>query len=138
MPVYIKRRITLQASQKKSGGDMIFQRGDRDVSFDALDDLAECGLRKLAIPVPTTDLDLMDGEQVAAGKILFIETDTDITVKLNSAGATPIDVKPVIAADSALTSKPGVLYLEGVFDHVYLSVAGTSGSANVMVAIIGA
>jgi len=138
MSIYMKRRLYLEASQKKSGGDLIFKRGEKDIMFDALDELSECGLRKIALDIPTVDLDLMDGEQITTGRIVYIETDTDISVKFVTTGDTPIDVKPIVAASSDLAEKPGVFYLEGEFSHVYISVAGVSGTANLMVGILGA
>lgn len=137
MSVYVKRRIYIEASQKKSGTDLILRRGEKDVSFDAIDELSECGLRKIAIPIPTTDLDLLDGEQISLGKILYIETDTEVSIRFISISDTPISIKPIIAEESGLSYKPGALYMEGEFEHVYVSVSGASGTANLIVGIVG-
>lgn len=137
MSMYMKRQIRFEASQQANGRDPVIKRGDTQKRISGLSSIIEGGLQKVVVPIPTTDLDLMiDG--VATGKVLYIETDTEITVKLDTVGDTGVVVSPLDAASGGLTQTPGVLYLETSFYHVYITVAGTSGTANIVVGILGA
>lgn len=136
MTIYMTRQVRLQAAQDASGQILVFRRGDRETKFNAVAALNEAGLSKLVIPIPTTDKDLMSNQEIAAGRVLYIETDTEILVKLALTGDTGITVKPISDADAE--EKPGVLYLEGDFDHVYVTPAGASGNANIIFGIMGA
>ena len=136
MSVYLKRQLIIEASQKQNGLSPLFRRGDRSIKFNALDALAEGGMKKIVVPIPSTDFDLMQ-DGVATGSILYIETDTEIRVKLDDPGDTGLIVKPVDSTRNDLSSAPGVLYLEGTFTHVYVTPTGASGEANIVVAILG-
>lgn len=137
MTTYVTRQVQLQVSERSNGEDLVMKRGDRSVKFEALAALNEARFEKFVLPVPTTDQDLMDGASITTGRILYIETDKEITVKLADTGDTGFTVKPVPATVSTSETR-GTLYLEGSFTHVYVSVAGSSGSANVLVGIVGA
>jgi hypothetical protein len=134
--VYFKKQLVIEASQKQSGIGLLFKRGDGVVKFSALAELAEAGMKKVAVPIPSTDFDLMQ-DGVSAGSILYIETDTEILVKLDDTADTGFTVKPVSASRGDLADAPGTMYLEGSFSHVYVTIAGTSGEANLVVAILG-
>lgn len=133
---YVKRQLCFGVSEQSSGKGQVVYRGDTEIKFEALAALNEVEAYKLAISIPTTNLDVMEGRSVAAGVILYIETDKEITVKLGTTGDTAITVKPVSTPEA--TTKPGVLYLEGSFTHVYISTVGASGTANIFCAIVGA
>ena len=136
MTIYLKRQISMEVTQASSGRNPLFRRGDLPKKLSGLSTLEEGGLQKVAIAIPTSDVDLMiDG--VAEGKVLYIETDTEITVKLDTTSDTGFLVAPVDSANADLSLVPGTLYLETSFSHVYISVAGTSGTANVVIGILG-
>jgi len=132
MTTYVRRQINVSVAENQNQSDLIFSRGGSEVKYNADDALAEAEMLKYDIPIPATDKDLMEGSTISVGRILFIETDTEIVVKLDNTGDTGFTVKPVNS------STRGVLYLEGNFTHVYVSVAGTSGNANVVAGIVGA
>lgn len=137
MTVYLKRQLHVEASQNANGRNSIFLRGDLPTRFSGVASLEEGGIQKVALSIPTTDQDLLiDG--IAAGKVLYVETDTEITVKLDDTSDTGFLVSPVDSSSSGLDDSPGILYLETTFTHVYVSVAGSSGTANVIVAMLGA
>lgn len=136
MSTYITRQIKLQVAQEQSGQNLVIRRGDKETRFNGLSALAEAGIAKLAIPIPTVDKDLMEGHEIAVGRIVYLETDTELLVKLDDVGDTGITVKPLDSAEAS--DKPGVLYLEGDFTHVYISVSGASGTANVVFGVVGA
>lgn len=137
MTVFLKRQIAIEVTQTSSGRNPLFRRGDLPKKLSGLPSLEEGGLQKVAIPIPTVDLDLMiDG--IANGKVLYIETDTEITVKLDTTLDTGIVVAPLDSNNADLSIVPGTLYLETTFSHVYISVAGVSGVANVVIGILGA
>jgi hypothetical protein len=133
---YIKRQVKVQVSESQNGEGSLFKRGDRETSHGAVTGLEEVGTGKFSITIPATDQDLMEGMGITTGRILYIETDTEITVKLDNTGDTGFKVKPV--ADASASTKKGTLYLEGTFTHVYVTVAGASGTASVVVGVVGA
>ena len=136
MTTYVKRQIIVQVSESKNGENVVMKRGDRETKFDEVAALNEATFSKKVIPIPTVDKDLLEGEEIAVGKILYLETDTELTVKLAATSDTGFKVVPVVTADAA--TKRGTLYLEGTFTHVYVSIAGTSGNANVLIGVVGA
>lgn len=135
MTTYIERQVIFRVSENQNGEGKIISRGDRSTRFDALDDLIEGELLKYVISAPTTDKDLLSGSTIAAARILYIETDVEIRVKLDDTADTGFLVTPV-DSDNADT-KRGTLYLEGNFTHVYVSVGGTT-DANVIMGVVGA
>lgn len=134
--MYVKRQIDLEASQSRNGQGTVLKRGGVQIRFDAVTDLNEGGLQKLVIPLPALDKDLMEGQEITTGRILYMETDTELVVKLDDTGDTGIIVMPVVE-DSA-DSKPGTLYLDGSFSHVYVTPVGATGNATIVVGILGA
>ena len=137
MTLYLKRQIFIEASQQANGRDLVLSRGSLMKRLSGLDEMEEGGARKVALSIPSVDVDLM-ASGIALGKILYIETDTEITLKLSTTSDTGITVTPVDPDNNDLTEVPGTLYLEGEFTHVYVSVAGASGTANLVVGILGA
>jgi len=123
------------ASEESSGKKVLINRGDSETKFDALDELAEVEFSKQAIALPASNVDLMQGSSMSLARILYIETDTELLVKLALTSDTGFKVKPV---DSNDLTKRGTLYLEGSFTHVYVTPTGTTGEANVLVGIVGA
>lgn len=136
MTTYVKRQIIVQISQKQNGEDLVFKRGDRETKFDAVAALEEGGLAKVIIPLPASDRDLMEGQEITTGRILYMEVNVETRVKLDDTGDTGFLVKPVVTADAS--TKPGVLYLEGTFTHVYVTPTGSSGNATIIFGIAGA
>jgi hypothetical protein len=136
MTTYVSRQIQIQVAEKSNGEDLVFRRGDRPTKFDAVVALNEAKFSKFSIPIPQTDYDLIADENISAARILYLETNTEMTVKLGSVGDTGIVVKPIVVADA--DTKKGVLYLEGDFTHVYVTFVGSSGSADVLMGVVGA
>jgi hypothetical protein len=134
--MYVKRQIDLEASQSRNGQGVVLKRGGVQIRFDAVADLNEGGLQKVVVPLPVTDKDLMEGQEITTGRILYLETDTEMVVKLDDTEDTGVTIMPVV--DDSADSKPGTLYLEGSFSHVYVTPVGTTGSATVIVGILGA
>lgn len=136
MTTYITRQLRIMVAQNQSQLNLLFRRGDKEINFNAVAALNEAGLSKLVIPIPTVDKDLMESQEITTGRLLYLETDTELLVKLVDAGDTGIVVKPMIDAEA--TEKPGVLYLEGSFTKVLVTPAGSSGEANVIFGVAGA
>ena len=136
MTTYIIKQLRIQASEDQSGQNLLFRRGDRETKFSAVAALDEAGLSKIVIPLPTTNKDLMEGQDITTGKMLYLETDTEMLVRLDDVGDTGFVVTPVVAAES--DTKPGMLYLEGEFAHVYVTPTGSTGDAKIIFAIAGA
>ena len=131
---YMIRQVQLRISEQANGEDLLFQRGDRPAKFDGVDDLAEVRAEKSVLTLPVVNQDLMVGSSIAVGRILYLETNSELEVRLDDVGDTGVVVKPVVAAEGS--TKRGTLYLEGEFSHVYVSIGGT-GSAIVWVGIVG-
>jgi hypothetical protein len=112
------------------------RRGDRQTKFNDVAELDEGGLQKVVVPLPAIDWDLMAGQKITTGRLLYLEADVETLVKLDAAGDTGVKVKPMVAADAA--TKPGILYLEGEFTHVYVTPTGSSGNATLVFGIAGA
>jgi len=134
MTTYVTRKIYLAVSEKQNGTDLLIKRGESEIKFNAVSDLDETRSERYVLTGPVTDKDLMEGSSISAGKILILETDTEILVKLETTSDTGITVKPVVADDS--DTKRGTLYLEGNFDHLYVSFTGTD-DATILIGIIG-
>ena len=134
MSTYVNRLVQLRVSEFSNGEGILINRGDRPVRFKEESFLSEVRMDRHVLTAPITDQDVMSGSGIAAGRILILETDTAITVKLESSTDTGIVVKPLVA-DTGVT-RPGVFYLEGEFTKVLISIAGTD-TAVVRVGIVG-
>ena len=131
--LYISRNVKLVVSEDRNSGYLIWRSG-RDIKFEDLLALSEAKLTKQIISLPATDRDLLQGTSISVVKILYIETDTELLVKLESTGDTGFKVKPI---DSSDLTKKGTLYLEGDFSHVYVTPTGTTGDATVLMGVVG-
>jgi len=136
MTTYVTRQTRIVVSEDRGGTKLVFRRGDTETKFTELSELNEASFSKLVLPDTTTDKDLMEGQEISAARILYLETDKELLVKLADVGDTGITVKPV--STTLATENPGVLYLEGDFTHVYVTVVGATESANVKFGIVGA
>jgi len=136
MSTYVTKQLRIAVAEDQGQQTLVFRRGDTETKFEAVADLNEAGLSKLVIPIPTTDKDLMEGQEITTGRLLYIETDTELLVKLADAADTGFIVKPLVTADAS--TKPGMLYLEGSFTKVLVTPAGVSGEANVIFGVAGA
>ena len=134
MTTYITRQIFYKVSEQANGENLLIQRGDRSVKFDAVSALSEARSQRLTLTLPIVDQSIMSGSGIAVGKILMLETDTELTVKFDDTGNTGITVKPLVTADGS--TKPGTFYIEGSFTNVFLNITGT-GTASVFAAIVG-
>ena len=136
MTTYITRQVQLDVSENQNGTGQVIKRGETPVKFEEVAELAEAEFKKYVIALPVTDKDLMEGTTIALAKILYLETDTELTVKLADVGDTGIKVKPLVTDDAA--TKRGTLYLEGEFTKVYVTPVGATGDANVIMGVVGA
>lgn len=136
MTTYVTRQIQLSVAENQNGTGQVINRGERPTKFDEEDSLAEAEFKKYVIALPETDKDLLEGTTITLAKILYLETDTEMTVKLGTTGDTGFKVKPLVSDDAA--EKRGTLYLEGEFTHVYVTPTGITGNANVIMGVIGA
>jgi hypothetical protein len=132
----VTRQVRIQVAERQQGENLIFRRGDRETKFSDVEGLNEASLSKIVVPIPTTDKDLMEGQEITTGRLMYLETDTEMVVKLATVGDTGFTVKPVVDASSA--TMPGIFYLEGEFTHVYITLAGASGNANIVFGVVGA
>lgn len=133
MTLFVNRKILFSVDELAGERGRIFQRGDSgEKKFKGLSDLAEVEIVKSQVSIPVTDQDLLAGTAITTAKILYVETDTELTLKLNSAGDTGVLLKPIDENSKA------VFYLEGEFSRVLISVAGTTGNANVLACMVGA
>ena len=132
---YVKRQIQLHVSESQNGENAIIKRGDRFAKFDSDVNLAEAKFEKFVLTLPVVDRDLMEGSSIAAARMLILETDTELTLKLADIGDTGITVMPISAVDA--TIKRGTIYLEGDFARVFVTIAGT-GEAVVLIGVVGA
>ena len=136
MSTYVTRQIQLTVAENQNGSNQIIKRGDTPTKFDAVAALEEVEFKKYVIALPETDKDLLAETTIGTAKILYIETDTELTVKLVTTGDTGFKVKPLVSDDAE--TKKGTLYLEGEFSHVYVTPTGSSGNANVTMGVVGA
>jgi len=136
MTTYVTKQLRIKVAEQQNGENLIFQRGDRETKFEAVAALDEAGLQRFVIPLPASDKDLMAGLEITTGRLLYIETDTELLIKLANVADTGFVVKPMI--DESASEKPGMLYLEGEFSHVYVTPTGTTGDATVIFGVVGA
>ena len=127
---YIRRQLKLSVYR-------LISRGGRDARFENVDGLSEVSLANHVIAMPAIDVDLIQGTTISVAKILYIETDTEILVKLATVGDTGFVVKPLDGND-VTSGKKGSLYLEGEFTGLFVTPAGSVGDATVLVALVGA
>jgi len=136
MTTYVTRQIQLLVTENQNGTNQVINRGETPTKFEEVDELAEAEFKKYVIALPETDKDLLEGTTISLAKILYLETDTELTVKLETVGDTGFKVKPIVTEDAS--EKRGTLYLEGEFTKVYVTPTGTSGNANVIMGVVGA
>lgn len=132
---YVRRQIKLVVSEDANSRKILINRGDSETRFDSLDVLAEVELAKKTISLPASNVDLMQGTTIQLARILYIETDTELLIKLDSLSDTGFKVKPIDTGDS---DGRGILYLEGSFTHAYVTPVGSTGEATVLVGVVGA
>jgi hypothetical protein len=132
MSLYLRRQIMLKGSDSSGMGNPIIQRGDRFTQISAIAELAEAVGGSLVVPAPQTDMVLPFPPGATTGRMFYIESDLEITLKFNG-----------VEADRGLVIKPpsstisAVVLLDIEFTSVYLTLGGTT-SANIYYAIIGA
>jgi len=136
MTTYVTRQVQLAVNENQNGTGQVIKRGQTPTKFDGVNELAEAEFKKYVIALPETDKDLLEGSTIALAKILYIETDTELVVKLETTGDTGITVKPLVSDDNE--EKRGTLYLEGEFTKMYITPTGASGNANVIMGVVGA
>lgn len=135
MTTYIQRQVQLQVAEDQSGRNQLIKRGyDAVTRFDAIAALKEAELKRYDLQAPLTDHDLLASTSISAGKILYIEANGPITIKLGTTGDTGIAITPL---DSSDTTKRAVFYYEGTFTHVYVTIGGTS-LVEVLMGVVGA
>lgn len=131
MSLYIRRNIVLQVSRDQGMKNASIRRGDALTYLNEVSTLAEAIDAAVVIPAPQTDMPLSFPPGITTGRMFYLETDTDLTIKFNGTDATrAIDVK-VPSSDV-----PGILLMDVDFSAVYLSLTGTT-AANVYFAIVG-
>ncbi|TRO54902.1 hypothetical protein E2P64_08150 [Candidatus Bathyarchaeota archaeon] len=136
MTTYITRQMQLLVTENQNGTGQVINRGERQTKFEEIDELAEAEFKKYVLALPVTDKDLLEGTTISLAKILYLETDTELTVKLETTGDTGFKVKPLVSDEAS--EKRGVLYLEGEFTKVYVTPVGTEGEANIILGVVGA
>lgn len=109
----------------------IIDRGASQDRIDAQTSLAESLSARIVVANSTTDLQLTMGAGLTTGRMFYIESDQNITIKFNGT-----DAARALNLKVPSTSVVGILYMEIDFTSVYIS-NGSGTSANVYYAVVG-
>lgn len=133
MSLYIQRQLQLKAGQTATIQNPIIDRGNSGIDrISAQTHLAEATTGRIVLAAGATDTQIALGQGIATGRLFYLETDQDITVKLGGTeAARALSVK--IPVDAVV----GTLYMDVEYTSVYLTNGGTS-DANLYYAIVGA
>ena len=97
--IYLTYQAKLKVSLESDEKNILFERSDETTNKVVRTDLKAESSGRLVLPATTADYPLPMGK-VATGKILYIETDAEISIKLDG-GSTATKIKPVSATYKA-------------------------------------
>lgn len=133
MSIYIQRQLQVKAGETLTVKNPIIDRGNSGIDrISAQTHLAEATTGSIVLADGSTDTQISLGTGIVTGRLFYLETDQDITVKLGGSQADralPIKV-PVSGIVAAM-------YLDVEYTSVYLTNASGT-DANVYYAIVGA
>ena len=133
MSIYIRRQLQLKASQNSNMQNYILDRGNSvQDRIEAQAALAESIAGPIVVANATTDIQLSMGNGITTGRLFYLESDKNVTIKFNGTDAARALVLKVPA-----TGLMAVMYLDVEYTSVYLSNA-SGASANVYYAVVGA
>ncbi len=131
MSLYIKKQLQLRIAQDADWKQLAFVRGSEQSEVNAEVGLAESQGGQLLIPDGTTDLEIPLGPQITTGRLLYLSTDVQVSIKLNGAGNPALDLQP------PATDVPGEFYYDGEFTSLHLS-NGSGSDASIFFIVVGA
>lgn len=131
MSLYINRQFRVTISEAKGLTDPVLSRGATEERINADTNLAEAAGGPLVIAAPQTDLEITFPPGLATGRMFYIESDQDLTIKFNNSANTGYTLKV------PTTSIRGKWYMDIDFTSVYITLGGTT-DANVFYYIVGA
>lgn len=133
MSLYIRRRLKVVASTNQNLSAPLISRGEglADERIEAETALAEGTGSQIVVAAGAVDESLPMGSGVVTGRMLLLESDQDIGVKLSGTGNTAITLKVPVSG------VPARFVADVEFTSVHVSVPGTS-NANVFYGVIGA
>jgi len=137
MSLYLKKQLQLRIAQDEEWKHLAFVRGSEQTSIEDEATLAESQGGQLTIPDGTTDLEVPLGPQIAAGRLLYLATDVQISFKLNGDTNPALDLQPPYVAVAPAVQPPGELFYDGEFSSLHISNA-SGGPATVFFIIVGA
>jgi len=135
MTLYIVRQWKTIVSTNQSGTMPVITRGSdqADERFSAVTAIAEASAAQVVVPNTASDLELPLGSGIVTGRMLLIESDVDITIKL---GGTEAERALALKVPVASSSKAR-LSADVQFTALYVTVPGAV-DANVYYAVVGA
>lgn len=131
MSLYITRQLRLLVSESQQGTNPIVSRGGDEEKVSAQAALAEATSSLIVVAAAATDLQLPLGFGIVTGRLFYLETDQDITVKF---GGTTVDRALLVKVPQS--GKIARMFLDISFTSVYVTNGGTV-AANVVYAVIG-
>ncbi len=128
--MYLQRRVQLRASDDQGFNNKLLDVGGGLERISDLDDFSEVfsGSIKLTGPVSDTEIPLSPG--LSSGRILYIKSNKEISIKLDATADSPITIKP------SQTGVDATFYLEGDFSAIYFSYTG-SDELSLFYAVVG-
>lgn len=133
MSLYIHRQLQLKAGQTSTIQNPIIDRGNSGIDrISAQTHLAEATTGRIVLAAGATDTQITLGQGIATGRLFYLETDQDLTIKF---GGTEAD--RALSIKVPLESVVATLYMDIEYASVYLTNGGTS-DANIYYAIVGA
>lgn len=132
MSLYIRRRLKVVASTNQNLGTPLISRGESQTEerIEAQTDLAEGTGSQIVVAAAAVDEELPMGSGIVTGRMLIIESDQDIELKLSGIGNTALPVKVPVAGVLAR------LVADVEFTSIHVSVPGAT-DANIFYGVIG-
>lgn len=132
MSLYLQRQIRLIVSAVQNMVNPILDRGQvGPEKISSVTELAEASGNRVLIPPSSTDYQLALPASIALARLVYIESDQDISVKL---GGTEADREIEMKVPS--TDSVAIMYLDAEVDSIYVTTGLTA--TNVFYGVVGA
>jgi len=131
MALYLQRQFRLIVSAVQNMVNPLVERGGSGLELiNSVDELAEASGNSVLVPASQTDYQLAMPASISTGRLLYLETDQDLVIKL---GGTEAD--RAISLKVPSTTIKAVLYLDAEVTSIYVTTGVTA--TNVYYAVVG-
>lgn len=131
MPLYLQRQIRVIVSAVQNMVNPLLDRGQAGIErISDVAELAEASGNRVLVPASSSDYQLALPASIGLARLVYVESDQDITVKLGG-----IEADRAIAMKTPDTDSPAILYVDAEVDSIYVTT-GTLDT-NVYYGVVG-